>query len=917
MFNKSFTLFFVLFANLIYSQVQFTKIFEKEYNQIPIKIRIDNSGIYGVSSFDVKDGVVCLNSFDDNSSYIFNNGNSEKILRSNNEIKDFTLDFKTDLQNLFANKSSLTEKSNLKFRKSYLENSPTLFLDIDGNLTGSNGENISLTVESKNNLKITSNLQNLNNNIELNFSSNLACADIIGIDKAGDVFVIVETFISEIPLNVRREVYTLSNEGSVLSILEIPSIKYIYTIKDFQIDEEGNLYHLICDKEKVSVLKYSGLTSPSKNKINYPKEYNYTLHFNDFVSTDEVETIVPNKPEANASRVEALRIGEQYVLHQYSCTSSNLVPNGVTAPDGDVVITPSWLVQGANARIPYKWGGFSSLAQFDNGLATGKYAGDINTAGVSSYSVGVDCSGFVSRCWQMTYHSATSSMPNITTQYASWNDLKPGDAIHKVGHVRLFIEKAQNGSLRVVESAGRNWDVSYWTFALSDLASYTPRYYNNMVNDYSTQQPTLNNAFANQTGGTVLNWNCDTTNVKGYKLYASSNGANWSLVKDENSLTTTSTTVSRSNNSEFYRVSSVLNNSPAFSESNWSNVLGVGVYSSNKKVLLVDGFERNTGSWRGPGNNFISRYGKALQPLTLDFESVKNNVVKDSLININNYDEIFWILGDESTADETFSTVEQNRVKNFLENGGKLFVSGSEIGWDLYQNGTAADKDFFNNYLKAIYIVDNAASNLANGVTGSCFNGVSLNFGQVYYEDYPDEIGSANGSTICMKFSNNKGAGVEYSGTFGSSSDSGKIIYLSFPLETTADDNEFNSVILKSMQYFEPAILAVDDQSIITNEFNLSQNYPNPFNPSTTIEYTIPNVTLSLSSRAETRDEGSRVQLKVYDILGNEVASLVNEEKPAGAYKVDFNASGLSSGVYFYSLKVNGVTISKSMILIK
>ena len=221
MFNKLLLFTFLLFANLIYSQVQFTKIFEKDYNQIPIKVRIDNSGIYGVSSFDFKDGVICLNSFDDNSSYIFNNGSSEKILRTNNEIKDFTLDFKTDLQDLTANRLNLTEKSNLKFRKSYLESSPTLFLDVDGNLIGSNGENISLTVESKYNLKITSNLQNLNNNIELNFPSNLACADIIGIDKAGNIFVIVETFISEIPLNVRREVYTLSKEGNILSILEI------------------------------------------------------------------------------------------------------------------------------------------------------------------------------------------------------------------------------------------------------------------------------------------------------------------------------------------------------------------------------------------------------------------------------------------------------------------------------------------------------------------------------------------------------------------------------------------------------------------------------------------------------------------------------------------------------------------------
>ena len=90
----------------------------------------------------------------------------------------------------------------------------------------------------------------------------------------------------------------------------------------------------------------------------------------------------------------------------------------------------------------------------------------------------------------------------------------------------------------------------------------------------------------------------------------------------------------------------------------------------------------------------------------------------------------------------------------------------------------------------------------------------------------------------------------------------------------------------------------------------LYQNYPNPFNPSTKIRFTIPSVTLS-------GVEGSRVQLKVFDILGSEVATLVNEEKPAGTYEVDFNAINLSSGVYIYTLKVNGVSYSKSMILLR
>ncbi|MEO8232415.1 MAG: T9SS type A sorting domain-containing protein, partial [Ignavibacteriota bacterium] len=99
--------------------------------------------------------------------------------------------------------------------------------------------------------------------------------------------------------------------------------------------------------------------------------------------------------------------------------------------------------------------------------------------------------------------------------------------------------------------------------------------------------------------------------------------------------------------------------------------------------------------------------------------------------------------------------------------------------------------------------------------------------------------------------------------------------------------------------------------------FILEQNYPNPFNPSTTISFTIPNVTLSLSSRAETRDEGFQVQLQVYDILGNDISTLVNEEKPAGNYSINFDGQGLASGIYFYKLKVGIQESIKKMILLR
>ncbi|MBK6915101.1 MAG: hypothetical protein IPH11_16075 [Ignavibacteriales bacterium] len=94
-------------------------------------------------------------------------------------------------------------------------------------------------------------------------------------------------------------------------------------------------------------------------------------------------------------------------------------------------------------------------------------------------------------------------------------------------------------------------------------------------------------------------------------------------------------------------------------------------------------------------------------------------------------------------------------------------------------------------------------------------------------------------------------------------------------------------------------------------EFTLEQNYPNPFNPTTKIKYTIPSVTLSLSKG------DIPVSLKVFDVLGNEVATLVNEPRQPGSYEVEFNvghAISLSSGVYYYQLRVYPVSGAVSFV---
>jgi hypothetical protein len=103
----------------------------------------------------------------------------------------------------------------------------------------------------------------------------------------------------------------------------------------------------------------------------------------------------------------------------------------------------------------------------------------------------------------------------------------------------------------------------------------------------------------------------------------------------------------------------------------------------------------------------------------------------------------------------------------------------------------------------------------------------------------------------------------------------------------------------------------VEDGNASVKEFSLGQNYPNPFNPSTTIRYSIPSVIASGAKQSQL------VTLTVYDLLGREVATLVNEEKPAGNYEVEFSSEGLTSGLYFYKLQVGPFVETRKMILMK
>ena len=112
-----------------------------------------------------------------------------------------------------------------------------------------------------------------------------------------------------------------------------------------------------------------------------------------------------------------------------------------------------------------------------------------------------------------------------------------------------------------------------------------------------------------------------------------------------------------------------------------------------------------------------------------------------------------------------------------------------------------------------------------------------------------------------------------------------------------------DGTIYRSSKPFDPKPTSINDVTFIPKEYSLSQNYPNPFNPSTIINYQLP--------------KQAHMTLKIYDILGREVKTLVDEIKNAGNYKIEFNASNLSSGIYFYRLQSNSFSQTKKLILLK
>ncbi|MDZ7796618.1 MAG: T9SS type A sorting domain-containing protein [Candidatus Marinimicrobia bacterium] len=731
--------------------------------------------------------------------------------------------------------------------------------------------------------------------------------DYIGSTPDGGHYIYAESITRHVPLAVDRFVYLMDMNGDIRGKITLPPQKYTYSFREFDLDAQGRLYHMHSAKDGIHIIRWEYDADLSGNVAEYPATFQEVYHFNDFIESgpETSQPLLSKTANSPVTRTEALETGDEYVQHVWTATSDNI---GTTS----TITTPEWIQVGENQRIPYKWGGWSTVAQFDDGIAAGKYAGDINTSTVDwGNSVGADCSGFVSVCWNTSQKYGTSTIHNCSSQLSSFNDLLPADATNNAGsHIRMVVEWTTDGKLVQIEetsSGNPGWAARYYTWLLSDITNYVPIRYD-LIQESLAPRPVLLSALT-VSDSVQLSWEADeSVDFTGYRIYGRTPDNEEFVLDTAVNKGILSIKLACDADTHYeYKIA-------AYNEGageTASDIYTVKRRVSGKEILIVDGFDRfgGSGSWSSPVHDFAARSGEALDIRDIAYESCANEAITEGLTDLKDYEMVWWILGDESTVDETFNSVEQDSVESYLDAGGKFFVSGSEISWDLDNKGSSADKAFIHNYLKAAYAADDAGNYTVNGASGSIFEGLGLQYSDdgsepgTFEEDYPDVLSTKNGSAIALKYGNSQTAAVTFDGNAPGGSVPCKLMVMGFPFETiTTASLKKNSQDLYCVLWVMRYELSTEEE--LPHAFELYHNYPNPFNPRTTIAYRL--------------EHPAYVEMEIFDLQGRSVYRISGREQAAGRHEIVFDGTNLPSGMYVYCLRLNGETAGmRKMTLVK
>jgi hypothetical protein len=424
-----------------------------------------------------------------------------------------------------------------------------------------------------------------------------------------------------------------------------------------------------------------------------------------------------------------------------------------------------------------------------------------------------------------------------------------------------------------------------------------------------------------------LSWlNNKEYDLLGYNIYRSVTNGQLGNKLNQNILSDTSYVDASAGNGIYYyytvkAVDSLLN------ESLNNTTLRSRVVSLDQGILIVDETADGDGTLMNPTDEQVDEF---YSDILTHFNTDKFDIIEEgsiSLADLGAYSVIIWHGNDFQNFSAPFNF--KNSIKEYLDNGGKFLYTGyrpAKAFQNTFGNPAVFDSsDFIYNYLKidsAYYRITSLFNNALSQSSG--YNSIFVDSSKTsasdsYHLRFIEAISPNSEGEVIYSFDTNydstsaqgnlkgKPIGVEYIGN------DFKTITLSFPLYYMNKDYARTLIEYILTNKFDE-VMPVDEYSDkIPVLYQLEQNYPNPFNPSTRIVYSIP--------------EDGIVKLAIYNMLGEEVAVIVNTTQKAGRYEVNFSAIGgstsggnaynLSSGVYVYRIEAGNFSAAKKMILMK
>ena len=301
-----------------------------------------------------------------------------------------------------------------------------------------------------------------------------------------------------------------------------------------------------------------------------------------------------------------------------------------------------------------------------------------------------------------------------------------------------------------------------------------------------------------------------------YKVYQSADGRGF-----DNGIQTSATSLVLtnlpSNTLRFFRVAALNEGGESFP----TPTVAVRTPSSGGRptLLIVNGFDRLDQTalipqWESPSlgtaqRMFLERmnrydyaveHGQALSACGLAFDGATNEAVRDGELLPGDYGVVDWFTGEDSTAEAALDDAERALLADYLDGGGGLLISGAEIGYDLVERGR--DPAFFQEYLRANYLGDDANTYDFGGVAGGPFDGITGRFddghGHAYDVGYPDRLAAGNRSSVALIYSGGTadGAAVVYSGDY-------RLVYVGFPLEAISDSAVRTDLFCRAVHFLE------------------------------------------------------------------------------------------------------------------